>query len=262
MEQTNKHTFVVCAYKESPYLEECLASLLRQTVRSEILICTSTPNEKISALSAKYDVPVRINKGEGGITGDWNFAMSQATTPFVTIAHQDDVYEPVYTETVLRRAEKSKRPILIFSEYFEIRNGERVFKNKLLKIKRVMNFGFRFFPNCRWVRRRVLSIGNSICCPAVTYSQKACEDFKFDRAYKFACDWDAWERFSRQKGAFLYIPKPLCGHRIHEDSETTKQTEGEGRAREEYAMFRRFWPAWIARRLAHYYAKGADSNQL
>lgn len=262
MERTDKHTFVVCAYKESLYLEECLVSLLGQTVQSEILICTSTPNERISALSAKYEIPVRINEGERGITGDWNFAMSQATTPFVTIAHQDDVYDPTYTETVLRRAEKSKHPILIFTEYFEIRNGERVFKNRLLRIKRLMNFGFRFFSNCRWTRRRVLSIGNSICCPAVTYSREACDGFSFDREFKFACDWDAWERLSRKKGAFLYISHSLCGHRIHEESETTKQTEGEGRAREEYAMFRRFWPAWIARRLARYYAKGADSNQL
>ena len=262
MERTDKHTFVVCAYKESPYLEECIQSLLGQTLRSEILISTSTPNEKISALSAKYDIPVYINEGERGITGDWNFAMSQAKTPFVTIAHQDDVYEPTYTETVLKKAQKSKRPILIFTEYFEIRNGERVMKNRLLSIKKLMNFGFRISARCCWTRRRVLAIGNSICCPAVTYSREACEDFRFDGAFKFACDWDAWERLSRQKGAFLYIPKRLCGHRIHEDSETTKQTEGEGRAREEYTMFRRFWPAWIARRLARTYAKGADSNQL
>ena len=188
--------------------------------------------------------------------------MSQATAPYVTLAHQDDVYEPTYTEEVLARVAHSKRPILIFSEYFEIRNGERVYKNKLLKIKRLMNFGFRISSKSRWLRRRVLSLGNSICCPAVTYSRAACEGFRFDGAFKFACDWDAWERLSRQKGAFLYIPQPLCGHRIHEESETTKQTEGEGRAREEYEMLRRFWPAWIARRLARSYAKGAESNQL
>ena len=29
------HTFVICAYKESPYLEECIKSLLIQESRSE-----------------------------------------------------------------------------------------------------------------------------------------------------------------------------------------------------------------------------------
>ena len=41
------HTFAVCAYGESPYLEECVRSLLDQNVKSRILIATSTPNARI-----------------------------------------------------------------------------------------------------------------------------------------------------------------------------------------------------------------------
>lgn len=262
MDVTNLHTFVLCAYRESAYLEECVKSLLAQTVRSKVLISTSTPNAVIDGVARKYGLPVYINEGERGITGDWNFGFSLVDTPFVTIAHQDDIYEPTYTETMLKRAQGSKKPILIFSEYFEIRNGQRVYKNRLLQIKRLMNIGYRLFPAWRWARLRVLSVGNSICCPAVTYSTAACEGFCFDGDFKFACDWDAWDRLARQKGAFLYIPEPLVGHRIHEESETTKQTAGEGRSREEYLMFRRYWPNAIARRLAKFYAKGADSNEL
>ena len=39
------HLLVLCAYKESEYLEECLLSLLNQTVTADIVICTSTPND-------------------------------------------------------------------------------------------------------------------------------------------------------------------------------------------------------------------------
>ena len=42
-----QHTFVICAYQESEYLEECIRSLMRQTVKSEILMATSTPNPYI-----------------------------------------------------------------------------------------------------------------------------------------------------------------------------------------------------------------------
>lgn len=258
----NQHTFVLCAYKESPYLENCVQSLLAQTVQSKVIISTSTPNETIDGVAKKYDLPVYINEGEKGITGDWNFAVSQADTPYVTIAHQDDLYEPTYTEEILAKMTRAKSPILAFTDYFEIRDGERVYKNKLLKIKKIMNFGFRISKYSRWTRLRVLSIGNSICCPSATYKREVFEDFHFDGSFKFACDWDAWDRLARKKGAFLYIPKPLMGHRIHEDSETTKQTEGEGRAREEYAMFRRYWPDAIAKKLSKFYGKGADSNQL
>ena len=43
----NDHTFAICAYKESPYLEECIKSLKNQTIKSNILIATSTPNDYI-----------------------------------------------------------------------------------------------------------------------------------------------------------------------------------------------------------------------
>ncbi len=261
MEQ-NQHTFVLCAYKESPYLEECIKSLLAQTYKSHICICTSTPNPHIKAAVEKYNLPYYVRDGVPSITEDWNFAVSQAHTPYVTIAHQDDVYEAEYTATVLEKASRYRRPILIFTDYYEIRNGERVLKNKLLKIKRRMNSVFRVFPRNRFVRRRVLSFGDPICCPAVTYAMAEYGDFRFDPNFRFACDWDAWERFSRKKGAFVYIKRPLMGHRIHEDSETTKQTQSTVRGEEEYRMLCRLWPKWMARFVNKFYKKGADSNKI
>ena len=41
------HTFAICAYGDSPYLEECMASLACQRQKSEIICCTSTPNPQI-----------------------------------------------------------------------------------------------------------------------------------------------------------------------------------------------------------------------
>ena len=60
----NLHTFAVCAYGESPYLEECVQSLLAQKVRTRILIATSTPNSYIYGIGEKYGIPVHINHGE------------------------------------------------------------------------------------------------------------------------------------------------------------------------------------------------------
>ena len=84
------HTFVICAYKESPYLDECIASLKNQSVKSEIIIVTHTPCDYISDMAAKYDLTLFVNEGEGGITQDWNFGLSKVKTRFATIAHQDD----------------------------------------------------------------------------------------------------------------------------------------------------------------------------
>ena len=56
------HTFAICAYKESSYLEDCIKSVLKQKVKSNILIATSTPNEHIKGLAEKYGLPLYINE--------------------------------------------------------------------------------------------------------------------------------------------------------------------------------------------------------
>ena len=50
------HTFVICAYKESPYLEECIRSLKNQSVRTNLRMATSTDNGHIRALAEKYGI--------------------------------------------------------------------------------------------------------------------------------------------------------------------------------------------------------------
>lgn len=54
------HTFAICAYKQSPYLEECICSLTAQTVKRYIIIATSTPNDYIKALAEKYHLSYYI----------------------------------------------------------------------------------------------------------------------------------------------------------------------------------------------------------
>lgn len=168
----DKHTFVICAYKESSYLEECIVSLEKQTVKSNILMVTSTPNAFISGMAEKHNIPLIVNEGEGGIVQDWNFGYSQCKTPYITIAHQDDVYFKDYARRAVAFLEKAKKPLIYFSDYCEIRNGEKVVENRLLKMKRLLlsPLKIKAFQNSRFVRRRSLALGDGICCPAVTFA--------------------------------------------------------------------------------------------
>ena len=72
-----KHSFVICAYKESPFLEECIQSLEKQTVKSTIKMVTSTPNEYIADMAKKHNIELIVNEGQGGIVQDWNFGYKQ-----------------------------------------------------------------------------------------------------------------------------------------------------------------------------------------
>ena len=97
MKQYNtNHTFAICAYKESPYLEESIQSLMRQKKKSNIILCTSSPCDYIEQMVQKYALPYYIRNGQSDIQDDWNFAFDSAKTDYVTIAHQDDVYSEYY----------------------------------------------------------------------------------------------------------------------------------------------------------------------
>lgn len=135
---------------------------------------TSTPNDWILGLAKKYGLPLMAREGKSSLAADWNFAYAQAQTPFVTLAHQDDVYGASYTWRIKNAAGKADRPLLLFTDYGELRAGKTESVNSFLRIKRLLLFPLR---NQRiqkqiWVRRRILSLGNPICCPAVTYGKE------------------------------------------------------------------------------------------
>ena len=260
----DSHTFVICAYEKSPYLEECICSLLAQADKEKIRIATSTPNDHIKSLAEKYGLTLYINRGEKGLAGDWNFACQCASTPLVTLAHQDDRYYKNYTEDVLAALNICSHPLLAFSDYHELREGKTVSSNRLLKIKRLMLLPMRvpLFWRSRFVRRRILSLGNAICCPSVTLVKENLPDFSFKNNMKSNIDWQAWEEISRKKGEFAYVSVPCMAHRIHEESTTSDLLEVNGRQAEDLEVLRRFWPGWMARIIEFFYRGSEKSNEL
>lgn len=262
--QANDHTFAICAYKESPYLEECIKSLLAQKEKSNVIMVTSTPCDYISNMAHKYGVELYINTGEGGIARDWNFAYQCAHTKLVTIAHQDDIYTEEYLQTILAGLNYQEKPLIAFTNYGEMRDGQRVNKNRLLNIKRIMLFPLQSakLQRSRFVRRRILSMGSAICCPSVTLVKDFLPKMIFEPGYRSNVDWQAWERISKLQGAFVYCKDILMYHRIHKDSATTEIIADNDRSKEDLDMLCRFWPEPIARIIEYFYSKGEKSNDL
>lgn len=263
MEQV-KHAFVICAYKESKYLEQCILSLKSQTLRSPILVVTSTPNDHIRYLCRKYKLSLKINEGEAGIAQDWNFGYESVDARFITIAHQDDLYFEEYAEQMMKMMEKEKTPLIGFSNYYELRNGRIVKNSKLLQIKRILLTPLKWgkMQYSPFVRRRILSLGSVICCPSVTMCKDNLQSPLFQPHFKSNVDWETWERISRYKGGFLYTGKPLMAHRIHEESETSAVIGDNRRHEEDFQMFQKFWPIPLAHLLANIYAKGEKYNEV
>ena len=128
------HTFVITAYKESKFLEECINSLEKQTVKSNILITTSTPNKYIEKIAKKHKIDVIINPEKRGIGYDFDYEKNVSKTELVTIAHQDDIYDPTYAEEMINAYKKQPKSIIIFPDYYELRKDGKVYKSLILNI--------------------------------------------------------------------------------------------------------------------------------
>lgn len=259
------HTYVVPAYGESSYLEECIRSVLHQAYPSRVIIATSTPNDHIYGIADKYRIQVKVNPETGrGIGCDFEFARTCADTPLVTIAHQDDRYDYEYSKNVVQYFMEYRDALIIFSDYYEIRGSKRVSSNLNMRIKRLLLLPMRMKKtnNSRIMKRSILSLGNSICCPAVCFANNNIRAVRvFDAGLLCNVDWMAWEKLSREKGRFVYINKLLMGHRVHEASTTSEIINGRIRTKEDYEVLRLFWPKQIAKAIARVYSLSERSNQ-
>lgn len=250
------HTFVIPAYKESAYLEECLKSLLSQTVKSSIIIATSTPSEFLSSISDKYKIPIKVNQNSKGIASDWNFAYSSAETDYITLAHQDDIYYPDYVERCMKKAEEHNGNLIVFTGYNELHGDRKVSNNMLLVIKRVLLFPY-ILTDCiesRILKNMLLIFGSPISCPGVTFNKKNLQNFTFDETFSVNMDWNAWLELAGKKGSFVYERKKLFAHRIHMEAETSKAFSDSRRKDEDLRLFKKIWPDIIAILLAKLYS--------
>ena len=252
----SNHTFTICAYKESEYLEECIKSLKSQTVKSNIIICTSTPNKYIEKLAKKYKLELFIKDGKSDIQDDWNFAVSNCKTDLVTVAHQDDIYHEDYLKNIL--SGYTGKELMLFTEQFYYKNG-KVCKDKNTSIKRFLKLPLRTkFRNIRWIRKLTLAFGNTINCPSVTYNIKLLGTPIFTSDLKFGLDWDTFRKIYSKKGKIYYTSKPSIYYRVHDEATSKTFIVNNKRYDEDVIMFRKFWPMWIVKIIMKFYVKCYD----
>jgi glycosyltransferase involved in cell wall biosynthesis len=263
MRGKSDHTFVILAYKESPYLEHCISSLLQQTVKSEIHLSTSTPSAFLENISLKCHIPLTIYNQSEGIASDWSFALAQGKTKYITLAHQDDMYLPQYTEYCVSAAEKIQTNLITFTDYDEIFDGTLRKHNLLLLTKRMIVFPFYVFKqhiSSSFLKRLMLSPGNPICCPSIMYNKDNIGRFEFDAAFSMNLDWEAALRLAEMSGDFIYIRKKMVHRRIHKGSESTHALQTYARQNEDRILFERLWPKPVANVLLSLYATAYKSN--
>ena len=263
MSNTSIHTFAVLAYKESAYIEECIKSLMNQTVKSTIVITTSTPSSYLKAIADNFNLDLLVNPICGGIASDWNFALQSCQGKYITLAHQDDVYFPEYTQQCMSLADRHQDVLITFCDYAEIHNGNVVDNRLILAIKKAILttfFPFQCAVESKNVKKMLLSFSSPIPCPSVMFNMEKLRDFSFSSAFQINLDWDAWLRIASTSGKFIYTKKRLMAHRIHAESETTSGINDNRRSEEDLRIFSSIWPQPIAKGLFYLYRLSYKSN--
>lgn len=259
------HTFVICTYKESQFLEDCIKSVLNQTIKSKVIVATSTPNNYIKDIVSKYNLDLYVNTGKTGIQEDWNFAVSCCETDFVTVCHHDDIYGERYYEYIKGVIESpiAKKTLVIHTGYYDIDQNNNKSLTKNNKIKRKILFVSKCYigQNFKLFKKYSLAFGNTVCCPSCTYNKKLLGDNFFNSEFTHCCDWDLYYKMAEMKGRMVYISEKLMSKRYHTGSQTFEDIQSGKRYKEDCAMFSKFWPKWIVNKMMKKYVKAYDINK-
>ena len=261
MSYSSLHTYSVCAYRKSRYLEACIKSLIQQTMPSNIILCTSTPNSWIRHISQKYNIRLYVRNGESNIRDDWNYAFNQADTPYVTLVHQDDLYRRDYTEAFLRHLQASRGEFSIYFTGYRPLKKNKISTDANCIIRAFLRIPYKtqIVSRSKSLRKYPLALGNSICCPTVTYNKRILGDHVFTSNLKFNIDWDTFFKLSKLDYPFAYNPSSLVFYRIHEDATSMTFINNHDRIVEDTLMFKKFWPPKLASLLMHFYTKAYDT---
>ena len=240
------HTFAICAYKESPYLEDAIKSIKNQSIKSNIIMASSTRNKHIDKLAKKYNIKVYYRDGKSDIQDDWNFAVSKTKTELVTVAHQDDLYGEYYLENILSNY-TGKETMLFTDNYYRV--NDKDINNKNLIVKRILRIPLRIplLNRVKWIRKMTLRFGNTVQCPSVTYNRNLIKGDIFTSELRYCLDWDTFYKIYGMKGIVRYIPLKLMSYRISDEATTKESIVNDTRYKEDNIMFKKMWPDFIVK---------------
>ena len=166
---------------------------------------------------------IELNSERLGLAGNWNRCVALASTPLISIFHQDDVMLPGHLSAHAASFADDGSLGLIASASMVIDDHGQVVPHTVVEqgglgpIDRVVEPG---------QLAQSMAGGNPLRCSAVTVNAAAFRQVGgFDSSLRYVVDWDFWLRLSRTwRVAWLKTPTVLV--RWHQASETHRFKTG------------------------------------
>lgn len=196
---------IIPTFNHARYVADAIESVLQQTYRHyEIIVVDDGSTDATREVVAKYEGQIRYVWQENqGLSAARNAGLRVANGEFVALLDADDLYEPVFLQTLLEmlQANRALDGVYCAAQTVDVDNkplpqriGKAVepgaFRSTLLE-------GGYFPPLCMFAHK---------------YCYDQLEQL-FDESLTACEDWDMWLRFS-ERYSILGIEKPLVRYRV------------------------------------------------
>lgn len=240
-------TVAIPVFNGGRFLASTIASLLAQSRRDfRMFVIDDRSTDDSVAIARSFDDPrleVIVNAERRGLAGNWNVAQSLATTEYLLIAHQDDVYAANFLVRMTRLLTEHPKAFIAHSRVQYVDGHGRSFRPPAARFKE------RFWPRDDPYERdpaselAALQRGNYIVCPSVLYRMSAVRAIgRFNEALSFVPDWEYWIRGLSRGFSIVGTHEQLMQWRRHETTTTSREEATLRRYDEELALLE-----WIAR---------------
>jgi len=232
-------TFAIPYYRGLDYLQKALRSLQEQSSPNWVAIVVDDrggedAEETVLELADERITYIR-NAENLGLAGNWNVALSHATTEFVTIFHSDDELEINYVELMLAVMERHPYAVAGHCRTRVIGPDGEPLWSLPDEVKKVIR------PRTREDivsagEQGLLSItkGAWIFCPTLCYRRDLLPPDGFSSRWKFVLDVDLMARILFGGGSIVGTTEVGYRYRRHLTNQTALLTESTVRFQEEF----------------------------
>lgn len=138
-----KVSVIVPVYNVEKYIEECIRSIMEQTLEEiEIIIINDgSPDRSLEIVNRlmKEDQRIKvITKKNGGLSSARNVGIKMATGKYIQHIDGDDWVEKDFLKSMYEFAEKENLDILISDYYKDYSNGKKILKKGKKKAEQVI----------------------------------------------------------------------------------------------------------------------------
>ncbi|WP_296507204.1 glycosyltransferase family 2 protein [Rhodoferax sp.] len=198
-------SIVLCTYNAQAYIEECIQSLLNQTLADFELIVVDdgSRDATLSYLSMQSDPRIRViflEKNHGLIFAR-NRGFDESRGQYIAIMDADDIAHPTRLEEQYQVLERGEVDVCgTFHISLNSKNGKRRSRRSATSDSDI---------------RALLTIYCPICNPSTSVRAKVLQQNRYNTANAHAEDYGLWCDIAVNGGRFFNIKKALLTYRLH-----------------------------------------------